>query len=179
MQENGPQEDHASLGSQDSLKGHQAAGTPWNQQGQGQGAAVLQESQHPSVSLNQRGDGSQRGGGYAGSDDGSIGKGRSASAAAAVTAAFNSAMGDAAQEKALQPHEPLPQPSTLGPIRDPVGAPIAATTFTFKELERATRNFSPHNFVGEGGFGRVYKGKLESTGQVRGPGRCGELAPCP
>lgn len=54
------------------------------------------------------------------------------------------------------------------PIQDQLtsGAPIAAQTFTFKELERATKSFSQHNFVGEGGFGRVYKGRLESTGQI-------------
>lgn len=45
-------------------------------------------------------------------------------------------------------------------------APIAAQTFSFKELERATKGFSQNNFIGEGGFGRVYKGKLESTGQI-------------
>eukprot|EP00271_Cylindrocystis_brebissonii_P008392 TRINITY_DN2261_c0_g1_i1.p1 TRINITY_DN2261_c0_g1~~TRINITY_DN2261_c0_g1_i1.p1 ORF type:complete len:637 (+),score=137.37 TRINITY_DN2261_c0_g1_i1:794-2704(+) len=44
--------------------------------------------------------------------------------------------------------------------------PVAAKTFEFHELERATKNFSHSNFVGEGGFGRVYKGKLESTGQI-------------
>lgn len=43
---------------------------------------------------------------------------------------------------------------------------IAAQTFTFRELAVATRNFRPESFIGEGGFGRVYKGRLESTGQV-------------
>ncbi|KAK7304271.1 hypothetical protein VNO77_45138 [Canavalia gladiata] len=43
---------------------------------------------------------------------------------------------------------------------------IAAQTFTFRELASATKNFRPESFVGEGGFGRVYRGKLESTGQV-------------
>eukprot|EP00270_Netrium_digitus_P005100 TRINITY_DN1664_c0_g1_i1.p1 TRINITY_DN1664_c0_g1~~TRINITY_DN1664_c0_g1_i1.p1 ORF type:complete len:490 (+),score=30.56 TRINITY_DN1664_c0_g1_i1:203-1672(+) len=46
------------------------------------------------------------------------------------------------------------------------GTPIAAKTFTFEELSRATAHFSSRNFVGEGGFGRVYKGRLESTGQI-------------
>jgi len=44
--------------------------------------------------------------------------------------------------------------------------PIPAQTFTFEELERATNGFSNYNFVGEGGFGRVYKGRLPTTGQV-------------
>eukprot|EP00252_Welwitschia_mirabilis_P018259 TRINITY_DN4057_c0_g1_i3.p1 TRINITY_DN4057_c0_g1~~TRINITY_DN4057_c0_g1_i3.p1 ORF type:complete len:474 (+),score=124.14 TRINITY_DN4057_c0_g1_i3:99-1520(+) len=45
-------------------------------------------------------------------------------------------------------------------------ANIAAQTFQFKELVAATNNFRPDCFLGEGGFGRVYKGRLESTGQV-------------
>ncbi|KAJ7559458.1 hypothetical protein O6H91_04G085800 [Diphasiastrum complanatum] len=44
--------------------------------------------------------------------------------------------------------------------------PIAAQTFTFRELALATNNFRPECLIGEGGFGRVYKGRLESTGQV-------------
>lgn len=43
---------------------------------------------------------------------------------------------------------------------------IAAQTFTFREVAAATKNFRPESFLGEGGFGRVYKGWLESTGQV-------------
>ncbi|KAK3443387.1 hypothetical protein EUGRSUZ_B03535 [Eucalyptus grandis] len=43
---------------------------------------------------------------------------------------------------------------------------IAAQTFTFRELAAATKNFRSECFLGEGGFGRVYKGRLESTGQV-------------
>ncbi|KAJ7537698.1 hypothetical protein O6H91_11G017800 [Diphasiastrum complanatum] len=44
--------------------------------------------------------------------------------------------------------------------------PIAAQTFTFRELALATNNFRPDCLIGEGGFGRVYKGRLDSTGQV-------------
>ncbi|KAI8526795.1 hypothetical protein RHMOL_Rhmol12G0024700 [Rhododendron molle] len=43
---------------------------------------------------------------------------------------------------------------------------IAAQTFTFREVAAATKNFRPESFLGEGGFGRVYKGRLESTGQA-------------
>uniref|UniRef100_A0A7N0T211 non-specific serine/threonine protein kinase n=1 Tax=Kalanchoe fedtschenkoi TaxID=63787 RepID=A0A7N0T211_KALFE len=43
---------------------------------------------------------------------------------------------------------------------------IAAQTFTFRELAISTQNFRPECLIGEGGFGRVYKGRLESTGQV-------------
>ncbi|RZC51915.1 hypothetical protein C5167_020338 [Papaver somniferum] len=50
--------------------------------------------------------------------------------------------------------------------KDGPTAPIAAQTFTFRELAAATKNFRPESLLGEGGFGRVYKGRLESTGQV-------------
>ncbi|KAJ4711460.1 Kinase family protein [Melia azedarach] len=50
--------------------------------------------------------------------------------------------------------------------KDGPGVNIAAQIFTFRELAAATKNFRPECFLGEGGFGRVYKGQLESTGQV-------------
>ncbi|XP_073063634.1 probable serine/threonine-protein kinase PBL25 [Primulina eburnea] len=43
---------------------------------------------------------------------------------------------------------------------------IAAQTFTFRELASATKNFRQENLLGEGGFGRVYKGRLDKTGQI-------------
>ncbi|KAJ7558236.1 hypothetical protein O6H91_04G029800 [Diphasiastrum complanatum] len=43
---------------------------------------------------------------------------------------------------------------------------IAAQTFAFSELAAATKNFRPECLLGEGGFGRVYKGRIESTDQV-------------
>lgn len=51
--------------------------------------------------------------------------------------------------------------------KDGPTANIAAQTFTFRELAAATRNFRLECLLGEGGFGHVYKGRLESTGQVR------------
>uniref|UniRef100_A0ACD5Z4C3 Uncharacterized protein n=1 Tax=Avena sativa TaxID=4498 RepID=A0ACD5Z4C3_AVESA len=50
--------------------------------------------------------------------------------------------------------------------KDANGNAISAQTFTFRELATATRNFRQECFLGEGGFGRVYMGRLESTGQV-------------
>lgn len=43
---------------------------------------------------------------------------------------------------------------------------IAVHTFPFRELAAAAKNFRAECLVGEGGFGRVYKGRLESTNQV-------------
>ncbi|KAK2418059.1 Protein kinase superfamily protein [Trifolium repens] len=43
---------------------------------------------------------------------------------------------------------------------------IAAQTFSFRELAIATRNFRAECLLGEGGFGRVYKGHLESINQA-------------
>lgn len=58
---------------------------------------------------------------------------------------------------------------SMGPKVTPKDVPdahIAAQTFAFRELAAATKNFRSESFIGEGGFGRVYKGQLESTGQV-------------
>ncbi|XP_038681037.1 probable serine/threonine-protein kinase PBL25 [Tripterygium wilfordii] len=43
---------------------------------------------------------------------------------------------------------------------------VQAQTFTFRELATATKNFRQECLIGEGGFGRVYKGTLQSSGQV-------------
>ncbi|XP_011009929.1 PREDICTED: serine/threonine-protein kinase CDL1 [Populus euphratica] len=43
---------------------------------------------------------------------------------------------------------------------------IETQSFTFRELATATRNFRQECLLGEGGFGRVYRGTLASTGQV-------------
>jgi len=41
---------------------------------------------------------------------------------------------------------------------------IAAQTFNFRQLATATKNFRQECLIGEGGFGRVYKGQLDKTG---------------
>ncbi|KAL0402406.1 UNVERIFIED_CONTAM: Serine/threonine-protein kinase PBL27 [Sesamum latifolium] len=42
----------------------------------------------------------------------------------------------------------------------------AACTFTFDELGLANEGFRADRILGEGGFSRVYKGRLESTNQI-------------
>lgn len=40
---------------------------------------------------------------------------------------------------------------------------IAAQNFTFRELAIATNNFRAESLLGDGGFGRVYKGHLKNN----------------
>lgn len=53
----------------------------------------------------------------------------------------------------------------LSDLRDANGNVLSAQTFTFRQLTAATRNFREECFIGEGGFGRVYRGRLDG-GQV-------------
>jgi len=43
---------------------------------------------------------------------------------------------------------------------------ITSQTFPYHELCVATGNFNPENMIGEGGFGRVYKGRIKNINQV-------------
>lgn len=70
------------------------------------------------------------------------------------------------RDKEREPRRESPVSPSLTVPKPPANK-IAATTFTFDELKEATGGFSNCNFLGEGGFGRVYKGKLQTTGQVR------------
>ncbi|XP_074561789.1 putative serine/threonine-protein kinase PBL26 [Curcuma longa] len=58
------------------------------------------------------------------------------------------------------------KPSIALSQRDSGKGNIAAQTFTFEELVLATKNFLAECLLGEGGFGRVYKGCLQNTGQI-------------
>ncbi|KAJ8433563.1 hypothetical protein Cgig2_018116 [Carnegiea gigantea] len=69
------------------------------------------------------------------------------------------------------------KPPTVVPKPDKAergGRPVPADTvgkiikpdpkiFTFAELRTATKNFRPDSVLGEGGFGRVYRGWLDET----------------
>ena len=54
----------------------------------------------------------------------------------------------------------------LAVLKGANGNAISTQTFTFRQLAAATKNFRDECFIGEGGFGRVYKGRLDGTGQV-------------
>ncbi|KAH0918270.1 hypothetical protein HID58_025930, partial [Brassica napus] len=60
-------------------------------------------------------------------------------------------------------NSPYPTTDSSGSLIEPGGG---AKSFTFKELAAATRNFREVNLLGEGGFGRVYKGRFDSGHQV-------------
>ncbi|URE43110.1 STYKc [Musa troglodytarum] len=63
-------------------------------------------------------------------------------------------------------HSQIPQNATpeASTSKEAGNGNIAAETFTFRELATATKNFRSECLLGEGGFGRVYKGRLEKTG---------------
>ncbi|XVE84199.1 hypothetical protein DITRI_Ditri16bG0151100 [Diplodiscus trichospermus] len=50
--------------------------------------------------------------------------------------------------------------------KDEPSAGNRAQTFTYRQLATITKNFRKESLIGQGGFGAVYKGQLESTGQV-------------
>lgn len=43
---------------------------------------------------------------------------------------------------------------------------INTKAYNFRELATATKNFRQECLLGEGGFGKVFKGAFQSTGQV-------------
>lgn len=64
-------------------------------------------------------------------------------------------------------HEkPLKFPSPLEATNNKEALNIQAQTFVFRELAAATKNFRQETLLGEGGFGRVYKGQLGKLGQT-------------
>ncbi|KAK4410024.1 Serine/threonine-protein kinase PBS1 [Sesamum angolense] len=62
-------------------------------------------------------------------------------------------------------NEKLEKKLDLSVTEDDDHAQSNAVTFSYRELATATNNFRKESFIGEGGFGSVYKGKLQS-GQI-------------
>ncbi|KAI3473242.1 hypothetical protein Pfo_030534 [Paulownia fortunei] len=69
------------------------------------------------------------------------------------------------KNESLDPIEPTSGKFKDAP-KDGSSNKIAAKTFTFREMAAATKNFRGECLLGEGGFGRVYKGQLEGSSQV-------------
>ncbi|BDA45744.1 probable receptor-like cytoplasmic kinase 185 at N-terminal half [Coccomyxa sp. Obi] len=66
------------------------------------------------------------------------------------------------QGSKLAHHEvPLGHAATTGPSRSQV-LPLGCKYFTYRELEEATNDWAQSNVIGDGGFGRVYKGRLRN-----------------
>lgn len=53
--------------------------------------------------------------------------------------------------------------------------PINLKAFTFNDLKTATQNFRPDSMVGEGGFGRVFKGWIDETTLAPAKPGCGQV----
>ncbi|CAN6248376.1 unnamed protein product [Urochloa humidicola] len=118
--------------------------------------------------------------GYSG---GKGGNGVGAAAASSSAAAAAAAAGEGGKEAAAAVAPPRAEKSPTGSdksrgkgnaglnkelavLKDANGKPIKAQTFTFRQLAAATKNFRDECLIGEGGFGRVYKGRLDGTGQI-------------
>jgi hypothetical protein len=76
----------------------------------------------------------------------------------AIFGCFSSSHAD--RSGSFQPSSPPP------PEEENVSLSLAGLTsdvmpFTVEELRAATRDFSMSNFIGEGGFGPVYKGRVD------------------
>ncbi|GFP97609.1 protein kinase 2b chloroplastic [Phtheirospermum japonicum] len=61
-----------------------------------------------------------------------------------------------------QTHLSAPSDGLVGSLGD-LSVSINLKSFTFNELKHATKNFSPDNLIGEGGFGYVFKGWINEN----------------
>ncbi|KAL8140729.1 hypothetical protein V2J09_006750 [Rumex salicifolius] len=59
-----------------------------------------------------------------------------------------------------------PDKGKVASIDGQASSSITANTFRFRDLAAATKNFREDFFLGEGGFGKVYKGQLETINQT-------------
>nr|XP_017234934.1 PREDICTED: serine/threonine-protein kinase CDL1-like [Daucus carota subsp. sativus] len=88
------------------------------------------------------------------------------SAADTLETTLNDDVKNEESKKAVDQSVAVQQDTNYKVDRDVRMDAIKATSFTFKELQYATENFKPDNFLGEGGFGKVFKGILKDTAQV-------------
>ncbi|KAJ8771920.1 hypothetical protein K2173_027097 [Erythroxylum novogranatense] len=86
---------------------------------------------------------------------------------------FNGKKRKSDNKKKHSSHELRRVPSNVALISDSSNqsatsttAPKRAITLTYEELAIATNSFSHDSFLGRGGFGAVFKGRLERNGQV-------------
>ncbi|XAR58716.1 Non-specific serine/threonine protein kinase [Bertholletia excelsa] len=82
-------------------------------------------------------------------------------------------MGGRGAQFAVDSGAPSPRPrhgkqkkSTNKTSVEEIAAKITAEFYTFHELAASTKNFRQESLLGEGGFGRVYKGVLDKTGET-------------
>ncbi|EPS70790.1 hypothetical protein M569_03967, partial [Genlisea aurea] len=69
------------------------------------------------------------------------------------------------------PRKPLLPPSSFSMCNNPSSAAgesenLTVKSYTFRDIASATKNFRQECLLGEGGFGKVFKGMLQSTGQT-------------
>jgi hypothetical protein len=77
----------------------------------------------------------------------------------AIFGCFSSSHAD--RSGGFQPSAPLPRPEEEDLSLSLAGLTSDVLVFTVEELRAATRDFSMSNFIGEGGFGPVYKGRVD------------------
>jgi hypothetical protein len=65
------------------------------------------------------------------------------------------------REDEVQNEGSIPAPNHSGSNHSTHGREPGSVKFTMEEIFKATRNFSPSFKIGQGGFGTVFKGRLE------------------
>ncbi|KAK9755736.1 hypothetical protein RND81_01G046600 [Saponaria officinalis] len=61
---------------------------------------------------------------------------------------------------------PYRTPRTFESPKDKIGEVYGSLSFTLEDIQKATKNFSRDNAIGEGGFGTVFKGQLRDGTRI-------------